>query len=100
MKERSQIPELTSGLFSRNHQSPVAVRRTRQRYDLAQAMNSQKGVLNSPAFRANSNRLDSDSLLHLPGHNKGQPGEMSHRSKRSLSINTNRIAKVVKIQED
>ena len=70
-------------------------------------MNGSKGgVLNSPAFRANnaSRRLDSDSLLQLPGAAAGaieHPAEQaSHRSKRSLSINTNRVAKVIKLGDD
>ena len=40
MKERNQIPDLANTLFSRGQQSPIAVRRTRQRYDLASAMNA------------------------------------------------------------
>ena len=68
MKERNQIPDLANSLFSRGQQSPIAVRRTQRRYDIASAMNAQKGVLNSPAFRSNSNRLDSESLQQLPGY--------------------------------
>lgn len=65
-------------------------------------MNQSKGgVLNSPAFRANSRRLDSDSLGQLPGAAINQTDEQaSHRSKRSLSINTNKVAKVVRLGED
>lgn len=64
MKERSQIPGLQFSLSGGSQQQPFSVNRTQRRYDLANAMNSQKGVLTSPDFRTHSKtRLDQDSLL-------------------------------------
>ena len=52
MTERTQIPGLLENLNPLTSKSPF-VKRSR-RYDLAEIMNSSKGIINSPAFKANS----------------------------------------------
>ena len=101
MTERSQLKDLLDMTSSFVKTSPFVKRS--QRYDIAELMNSQKGVLNSPALHSNSRRLDAESLQSLPGgqyHTEDRHDRQSMRSKRSLSINVGKVSKIIKMHND
>jgi hypothetical protein len=101
MTERNQLKDLLE-LNSPFVKSSPFVKRS-QRYDIAELMNSQKGVLNSPAVHSNGRRLDADSLHQLPGgqfQTEVKADMQSMRSKRSLSINVSRVSKIIKMHDD
>ena len=78
------------------------VKRSQNRYDLNDFMNSKQGLLNSAAPVGPSGRLNADSLQRLPGglNAEAAPDGQSIRSKRSLSINVNKVSKIVKMNDD
>jgi len=57
-------------------------------------MANQKGVLNSPGASNSKARLDADNLQTLPGKKLGNDIAQSVRSKRSISINVNKVSKI------
>ena len=59
--------------------------------------------MNSPGFKGQNSRLDADSLSKLQSgihQNEETPDVKSIRSKRSLSINVNKVSKIVRMQND
>ena len=59
--------------------------------------------MNSPGFTGQSSRLDADNLTKLQSgmhQNDSAQDLKSVRSKRSLSINVNKVSKIVRMQDD
>ena len=98
MTERDRLRGLLDTAVFTAHRSPV-VKRSR-RYDLAEFMNKTKGVMNSPGFTGQNSRLDADNLTKLTSgmhQNDSTQDLKSVRSKRSLSINVNKVSKIVRM---
>ena len=100
MTERDKLRGLLdTAVFTRG--SPFVKRS--KRYDLSEFMNKTKGVMNSPGFIGDNSRLDKDNLTKLQSsmhQNDSAQDLKSVRSKRSLSINVNKISKIVRMKED
>jgi hypothetical protein len=81
-------------------QSPFVKRS--QRYDLRNMMDAESALPNSPGFQSSQYRLNADTLTHLPKglNHEMTPDARSMRSKRSLSINVNKISKIIKVNDD
>ena len=77
------------------------VKRSQNRYNLTEFMNSKQGVLNSAA-KITGGRLDAENLQRLTGAipQDVTPDAKSIRSKRSLSINVNKVSKIIKMNDD
>ena len=67
MNERNQIPGFLEGASPFMAKSSPFVKRSQNRYDLNDFMNSKQGILNSAAPMGPSGRLDAESLHRLPG---------------------------------
>ena len=101
MTERDKIIGLASTMkTTMTSRSPFTLR-SQRRYDLTEMMNNSRQRMVSPAMHKDGgSKLNADSLRQLPGtqEGRGSPEELqSVRSKRSLSINVNKVSKIVKL---
>ena len=101
MTERDKIIGLASTMkTTMTSKSPFTLR-SQRRYDLTEMMNhSRQGMVSPGMHKEGGSKLNADSLRQLPGtqEGRGSPEELqSVRSKRSLSINVNKVSKIVKL---
>jgi len=91
--------------YGSGSRSPSPFTKRSRRYEMNQLVANQSAV-NSPFNATTSNvtrRLDADSLQQLPGNRLSSEvvaDAKSFRSKRSLSINVNKVSKITKIHNN
>ena len=86
-----------AGLQGEHKSFRVPFTKKSERYDLVDIMKNGESVLNSPAFHGN--RLNPEGLKTLGGKqgNNILDDTKSFRSKRSISINVNKVSKITKV---